>query len=61
VGGLGAFGGFVIPPVLGYFVDSFGNAGYSFGFIIYGALAVLALLVTVTLRARPPDKGRGPA
>ena len=61
VGGLGAFGGFVIPPVLGYFVDSFGNAGYSFGFVTYGVLAVLALLVTVTLRARPPEKGRGPA
>ncbi len=58
VGGLGAFGGFVVPPLLGTFVDSFGGAGYSLGFAIYVALAAVAILVTVTLRLRPPGTMR---
>jgi NNP family nitrate/nitrite transporter-like MFS transporter len=59
VGGLGAFGGFVVPPILGYFVDFFGNAGYSLGFITYVILAVLALLVTIALRTHPPSIRQG--
>jgi NNP family nitrate/nitrite transporter-like MFS transporter len=59
VGGLGAFGGFAIPPILGYFVDSYGKSGYAFGFAVYGVLAVLAVLVTLTLRSRPPRKSGG--
>jgi nitrate/nitrite transporter NarK len=34
VGGLGAFGGFVVPPILGLFVDSFGESGYPTGFVV---------------------------
>ena len=41
VGGLGAFGGFVIPPILGGFVDGMGNEGYQLGFIVFIILPVL--------------------
>jgi NNP family nitrate/nitrite transporter-like MFS transporter len=54
VGGLGAFGGFVVPPILGSFVDYFGAIGYSFGFVVYVILAIMALLITIVLRTRPP-------
>ncbi len=56
VGGLGAFGGFAIPPIMGYFVDSYGKTGYSLGFSSYLVLAVLALLITLSLRSRPPGR-----
>ena len=47
VGGLGALGGFVIPPVLGLFAGALGSAGYSGGFFAYVVLAVAAILVSV--------------
>ena len=50
VGGLGALGGFAVPPLLGYFVGSQGPVGYARGFVVYVCLAVLSLLLTVLLR-----------
>jgi len=47
VGGLGALGGFVIPPVLGLFAGALGNAGYSGGFFTYVVLAAAAILVSI--------------
>ena len=41
VGGLGAFGGFVIPPIMGSFVDIFQFSGYAYGYIIFTFLALL--------------------
>ena len=43
VGGLGAFGGFAIPPVMGLFVKLSGRAGYSSGFAVFLALSLLSL------------------
>jgi NNP family nitrate/nitrite transporter-like MFS transporter len=43
VGGLGAFGGFVIPPVMGLFVTWFGSRGYSLGFSVFLGLALVSL------------------
>ena len=43
IGGLGAFGGFLIPPVLGLFVDVFGVSGYATGFVVYLALGVFGV------------------
>lgn len=45
VGGLGAFGGFVIPNLLALFVGAreTGDPGYARGFVVFAALAVLAL------------------
>ncbi len=44
VGGLGAFGGFVIPPAMGKFVSVEGSAGYAHGFSVFVFLSLLALL-----------------
>lgn len=43
VGGLGAFGGFAIPPILGSIVRSQGLSGYASGFLVYIALAGISL------------------
>jgi NNP family nitrate/nitrite transporter-like MFS transporter len=49
VGGLGAFGGFVLPPIMGLFVRLNGEAGYSHGFVVFLGLAVSALLSFIIL------------
>lgn len=43
VGGLGAFGGFVIPPVLSTFVRRQGEGGYATGFVTFIVLALISL------------------
>ena len=50
VGGLGAFGGFVIPPVLGAFVGEQGSAGYAMGFVMFVALAAVSLGLAYVLK-----------
>ncbi len=55
VGGLGAFGGFVVPPIMGYFVKAYGpDKGYPFGFITYVLLGVMALILVWVLEATRP-------
>jgi len=55
VGGLGALGGFVIPPVLGAFVDVLGPVGYARGFFVYVVLGVAATALAVAfVRAEKP-------
>ncbi|SNZ08558.1 MFS transporter, NNP family, nitrate/nitrite transporter [Persephonella hydrogeniphila] len=49
VGGLGAFGGFVVPPILGLFVEAHGVLGYSKGFIVYVILAISAIIISSIL------------
>ncbi len=44
VGGLGAFGGFVIPPVMGWVVGRLGPSGYARGFMVFSALALANLV-----------------
>ncbi len=46
VGGLGAFGGFAIPPILGAFVRAQGVTGYASGFVVYVVLGMLCLGLT---------------
>lgn len=50
VGGLGAFGGFAIPPILSAFVRFQGRGGYATGFVTYIVLAVLSLILIQILR-----------
>lgn len=53
VGGLGAFGGFVLPPALGTLVDTLGpGAGYTWGFGLFAALGIVALGLTALLAWR---------
>lgn len=49
VGGLGAFGGFALPPVLSVFVRLGGQAGYATGFLTYVVIAALALALAWVL------------
>lgn len=50
IGGLGAFGGFAIPPIMGAFVRAQGNAGYASGFWTYIGLATLSIGMAVFLK-----------
>lgn len=50
VGGLGAFGGFVVPPLLGIFVDAYGKTGYARGFVVYIVLAVISIGISFYLK-----------
>ncbi|MBU3155610.1 MFS transporter [Clostridium estertheticum] len=47
VGGLGAFGGFVIPPLMASFIDKTGKSlsGFSKGFIIFIVLTIISLVI----------------
>jgi NNP family nitrate/nitrite transporter-like MFS transporter len=60
VGGLGAFGGFAIPPILGYFVRVAGDNGYATGFATYIVLTLLSLAVAFVL-SRPTILKKVPA
>jgi NNP family nitrate/nitrite transporter-like MFS transporter len=58
VGGVGAFGGFVIPPILAFAVGQIGPRGYGIGFIVFVFLALLSLAMTWVLKygaARAPS------
>ena len=54
VGGLGAFGGFVLPPVMGMFVKFNGPAGYAQGFSVFLVLSLLAIGFIVLLTRQAP-------
>ncbi|RDU99394.1 MFS transporter [Trinickia dinghuensis] len=49
VGGLGALGGFVVPPILGHIAQTMGAVGYGRGYVVYVILAVASLLLTYLL------------
>ncbi|MFB3922656.1 MAG: nitrate/nitrite transporter [Terriglobia bacterium] len=50
VGGLGALGGFVIPPALGFAVRDLGQRGYAIGFIVFVFLALFSLSMAWILK-----------
>jgi NNP family nitrate/nitrite transporter-like MFS transporter len=43
IGGLGAFGGFAIPPIMGAFVRAQGQIGFATGFVTFIFLSSLSL------------------
>ncbi|MGA8261792.1 MAG: MFS transporter [Arenicellales bacterium] len=45
VGGLGALGGFAVPPLLGKTVEWMGPVGYARGYLVYVALAALSVVL----------------
>lgn len=61
VGGLGAFGGFALPPILSVFVRTQGQGGYATGFLIYVAVALIALVLAWTLSRSHARTGQAPA
>ncbi|MGE3527444.1 MAG: nitrate/nitrite transporter [Gemmatimonadales bacterium] len=50
VGGFGAFGGFVIPPIMGFAVRQHGAKGYPLGFVTFLVLAFLGLSLVWVLK-----------
>ncbi|MHB1011089.1 MAG: MFS transporter [Propionibacteriaceae bacterium] len=60
IGGLGALGGFVIPPVMGVVTGMVGGtAGYARGFLPFAVLVVLALPVVTILSRWSARNGHG--
>jgi NNP family nitrate/nitrite transporter-like MFS transporter len=59
VGGLGAFGGFVIPPLMGLFVKFNGAAGYAQGFGVFIGLSILSVVLIVVLNRQAPVNVKG--
>ncbi len=45
IGGIGAFGGFAFPPLMGAVADSYGKMGYAWGFLLFLILAVIGLAI----------------
>lgn len=60
VGGLGAFGGFAIPPVMGTFVSEGTDTGYARGFVVFVGLALASLGLAALLRAVRRRETRAP-
>jgi NNP family nitrate/nitrite transporter-like MFS transporter len=58
VGGLGAFGGFAIPPMLAFAVRDLGKNGYSIGFIVYLFFALLSLFMAWVLKYLEEEAGQ---
>lgn len=50
VGGLGAFGGFVLPPVMAFAVHNLGTPGYAIGFITFVFLSLFSLSMAWILK-----------
>jgi MFS transporter, NNP family, nitrate/nitrite transporter len=50
VGGLGAFGGFAIPPVMALAVHNLGTAGYAIGFVTFVFLSLFSLSMAWILK-----------
>ncbi len=50
VGGLGALGGFVIPPIMGFVVQQEGHIGYPLGFLTFVVLVLGALTAVWVLK-----------
>lgn len=50
VGGLGAFGGFAIPPAMAFAVRDLGDRGYAIGFVVFVFLALVSLAVSWVLK-----------
>ncbi len=50
IGGLGAFGGFVLPPIMGLFVRWNGEIGYSQGFAVFSGLSIAGLVSLMILK-----------
>ena len=45
IGGVGAFGGFVFPPVMGAIAATYGKIGYAWGFGLFVILSLFSLLI----------------
>ncbi|MCC7176246.1 MAG: MFS transporter [Bryobacterales bacterium] len=63
VGGLGAFGGFVIPPMMAFAVQDLGQPGYYIGFVVFTFLLLSSLAIAWVLKyiGEPAARKAAPA
>ena len=54
VGGIGAIGGFLLPPIWGQIVRLSGKPGYPHGMFVFTLLAMSGLVMAALLRQRNP-------
>jgi NNP family nitrate/nitrite transporter-like MFS transporter len=54
IGGVGALGGFLIPPAMAFAVSDLGPRGYSIGFVVFVFLALMSLMVAWVLKYGTP-------
>ena len=54
IGGIGAFGGFAFPPLMGMIAAKMGKEGYAWGFGIFLILAIICLLILVFFMKNSP-------
>ncbi|MDZ5813362.1 MFS transporter, partial [Halorubrum sp. AD140] len=59
IGGIGAFGGFVIPPILRLFVDYYGVSGYATGFTVISALGVFGVILSIVIYTKFSQRAVG--
>jgi MFS transporter, NNP family, nitrate/nitrite transporter len=57
VGGLGAFGGFVIPPIMAMAVRNLGTSGYAIGFVTFVFLTLFSLSMAWILKYTRDEGG----
>ncbi len=57
VGGLGAFGGFVIPPIMAMAVRNLGTPGYAIGFVTFVFLTLFSLSMAWILKYTRDEGG----
>jgi NNP family nitrate/nitrite transporter-like MFS transporter len=58
VGGLGTFGGFVLPNLLASYIrtDRIGEPGYARGFMVFAVCAAASMAIVAVLKAAAPEK-----
>lgn len=50
IGGIGGAGTLIIIPLLGFFVDTYGQVGYARGFIVFVILSSISALISIGLK-----------
>lgn len=56
IGGLGAFGGFALPPIMGAIAGSMGEVGYARGFLVFVLLSAINLIIIYYLLRSRKEK-----
>ncbi|WP_417363818.1 MFS transporter [Galbibacter sp.] len=51
IGGVGGAGTLIIIPLLGFFVDAYGQIGYARGFIVFVVLSILSAIISFALKS----------
>lgn len=59
IGGVGGAGTLIIIPLLGFFVDAYGQIGYARGFVVFVILSAICAMTSFFLRMKNRKKANG--